>query len=55
MYVLNGKRPYNGISPKDTSVKDADSAIAHEYRQHLDPVIKFVGLRVPGHHENDIR
>ena len=42
MYVYSGPFPYKGRKPKDPSVHDAASAIAHEYNAHINPAISAV-------------
>ena len=42
MYIFNGPWPTLKKQPKDKTVKDADSAIAHEYNVHINPAIAAV-------------
>ena len=42
IYYFNGTFPYKGRRPKDTSVRDATTAIAHEYGEHINPAIGSV-------------
>ncbi len=42
MYIYSGPFPYKGRKPKDPSVHDAASAIAHEYNRHINPAIAAV-------------
>jgi RHS repeat-associated protein len=42
MYVSSGLWPYKGRIPRDPSVYDQPSAIAHEYRAHINPAIEGV-------------
>jgi len=42
MWIYSGPFPYKGRRPVDRSVTDAGSAIAHEYRVHIDPSISAV-------------
>jgi len=37
IFVFSGQFPYPGRTPKDKSVHDADSAIAHEFNTHINP------------------
>jgi hypothetical protein len=42
MYVYSGPFPYKGRRPRDGTVHDAASAIAHEYNVHINPAIAAV-------------
>lgn len=48
MYIYNGPFPYRGRRPKDRSVHDAASAIAHEYNAHINPAIAAVTPLING-------
>jgi hypothetical protein len=39
LFVWNGPWPYKGTQPKDKTVHDAASAIAHEQNVHINPAI----------------
>ena len=42
MYIYSGPWPTLKKQPKDKTVKDADSAIAHEYDVHINPAVAAV-------------
>lgn len=42
LYVYSGPFPLLPKKPKDKTVKDKASAIAHEYNVHINPVIEAV-------------
>jgi len=42
MYIYNGPWRLLNKKPKDKTVNDADSAIAHEYNVHINPAVAAV-------------
>ena len=46
LYYFNGTFPYKGRRPKDSTVVDAATAIAHEYNAHLNVAIGAVGALI---------
>jgi RHS repeat-associated protein len=48
IFAYGGPFPYKGRRPKDRSVHDGPSAIAHEYTVHIDPSIGAVAPMING-------
>ncbi len=48
LYYYTGKFPYKGRKPKDPTVVDAGTAIAHEYNAHINPAIRAVTPLIQG-------
>jgi len=42
IWIYSGPFPYKGRTPVDRTVKNQESAIAHEYIAHIDPSIRAV-------------